>query len=304
MKKEDAKTEGPTPAATVILMRECELDPFEIFLVKRHSKSRFMANAYVYPGGKLEEGDLSEALSYHCRGFLPQAIGSRLGIEEGEALGLHIAALRELFEEAGALFATESNGEDIRFDQPSESERYETYRAMLHEGEVDFEQIVGWEDLCLRIDVLTYFAHWITPENEPRRYDTRFFLARSPGNQELIHDAIETTDSIWLSPRAAIAAFERGEIQLAPPTLHTLTQLSIFSSIDAVISHFSEAQVPCVLPYVKSEGEDFILLLPGDVEYPEPAPVPVEGPSRVTLTGGRWWVPGPESGGHEEEPSE
>ena len=297
MSSESKTPPEPAPAATVVLMREAEGGPFEVFLVKRHGKSKFMANAYVYPGGKLDEADSSDALSYHCRGYLPQALAERLGVDESEALGLHVAALRELFEEAGALYATESNGDEIDFDDESEQERYETYREMLQEGEVDFERIVEWEDLCLRVDALTYFAHWITPDIEPRRYDTRFFLARSPGSQELVHCDRETTDSVWMTPAAAIEAYDGEAFQLAPPTLHTLIQLATFDTIDEVVAHFSEAPIPRVLPKPTSEGSDFILLLPGDADYPvdeatngQGELIPVEGPTRIVLSGGRWWA--------------
>lgn len=287
------ESEAPKPAATVILVRPAAEAPFEVFLVQRHARSQFMANAFVYPGGRLDEADCDERLALHCRGYVPSALAERLGVDdESLAVGLYIAAVRELFEEAGAFLVTESNGERVDFADSTERERYETYRAMLHEGEVDFAQIIEWEDLCLRVDELVYYAHWVTPEIEPRRYDTRFFLARAPDAQELVHDEHETTASAWLSPADALAAYDAGEFQLAPPTLHTLRDLATFESIDELFAFYAEAAIPTVLPRPKAVNGDFILLLPGDPDYPDPDVAPVRGATRVVMKEGRWWARG------------
>lgn len=279
----------PRPASSVVLMRECDDHRFEVFFVKRHGKSKFMANAYVFPGGRMDEEDKDAGVALHCRGYLPQDLAARLGTDETDAVGLHIAAFRELFEEAGALLATESDGSTIDLDSPSEEERYDTYREMLQEEEVSFTQIVEWEDLSLRVDELVYFAHWITPEIEKHRYDTRFFLARAPEKQVLVHDDKETTASSWMAPADAIARAQQGEFLLAPPTLHILTDLASYESIDGALAHYRTADIPAVHPHAVLDG-GVTLLLPGDPEYPGEAPVPVPGPTRVVLEDGRWWA--------------
>ncbi|MCA9562908.1 MAG: hypothetical protein KC561_05435 [Myxococcales bacterium] len=288
---ENTSHNEPRDSATVVMMREADGAPFEIFFVRRHAKSSFMANAHVFPGGRLDEEDCSDVIALHGRGFLPQDLAARLDVEEKTAIGLHVAAIREVFEESGALYATESSGDPIDLASEDGRDRYETYRVMLQDGEVDFEQIVGWEDLCLRFDELTYFARWITPEFESKRYDARFFLAKAPDNQRLIHDDKETTDSAWYSPAQALKAYEAGEIQLAPPTKHILEHLSTFESIDAAIAYFSETEIPTVRPQPESVDGVLTLLFPGDPAYPDQEALGVHGATRYTLQDGKWTAP-------------
>ena len=278
----------PAPASTVVLMRPSEAEPFEVFFVKRHGKARFMANTHVFPGGRMDAEDKSETLVFQCRGFVRQELADRFGLELEEALAYHMTAFRELFEEAGALLATESDGEPIDFSNPVEAERYDTYRVMLQEDEVHFDQVVGWEDLLLRVDGLMYFAHWITPEIEKHRYDTRFFLAKAPTDQHLVHDDKETTASEWMSPAVALKRYEDGEFQLAPPTLHILNKLASFENIDDVFEHFKAADFPAVQPEPIFEDGGLVLLLPGDPSYPHDATTSVEGSTRILLTDGKW----------------
>ena len=278
----------PMPASTVVLLRPAEEVPFEVFFVKRHGKARFMANTFVFPGGRMDAADRSETLEYQCRGFVRQELADRLGLELEDAIAYYITAFRELFEEAGALLATESNGEPIDFANPAEAERYDTYRVMLQDDEVNFDQVVGWEDLHLRMDSLTYFAHWITPEIENHRYDTRFFLANAPTDQHLAHDDKETTASCWMSPIEALARYEGGEFLLAPPTLHTLDRLATFDSIESVTEHYQKADIPQVQPEPVFEDGGLALLFPGDPDYPREAPIPIDGATRISLTDGKW----------------
>ena len=278
----------PSPASTVVLMRPADEAPFEVFFVKRHGKARFMANTYVFPGGRMDKADKSETLEYQCRGFVRQELADRLGLELDDAIAYHITAFRELFEEAGALLATESNGEPIDFENPAEAERYDTYRVMLQDDEVHFDQVAGWEDLHLRMDALVYFAHWITPEIESHRYDTRFFMAKAPTDQHLVHDDKETTASCWMSPAEALERYANGDFLLAPPTVHTLDRLSTFDSIDAVLEHYSKAEVPVVQPEPVFEDGALVLSFPGDPSYPKEGMAPIDGPTRVTLIDQKW----------------
>ena len=278
----------PTPASTVVLMRPADETPFEVFFVKRHGKARFMANTFVFPGGRMDAPDKSETLEYQCRGFVRQELADRLGLELDDAIAYYITAFRELFEEAGALLATESNGENIDFENPAEAERYDTYRVMLQDDEVNFDQVVGWEDLHLRMDALVYFAHWITPEIESHRYDTRFFLAKAPLDQHLVHDDKETTASYWMSPAEALARYAKGEFLLAPPTVHTLDRLSYFGSIDDVLEHYGKADVPVVQPEPVFDDGALSLVVPGDPAYPDGEATPIDGPTRVTLIDEKW----------------
>ena len=293
---EPSGTGDPKQAATVVMMRPCDGVPFEVFLVRRHSKSKFMPDAYVYPGGKMDDEDFEDTMVRHCLGVLGEDAARVFGVSDSKALGLYIAAIREVFEESGALLATENDGAAITYENPDDLDRYETYREALQDEEVSFHQIVGWEDLLLTCDELVYFAHWITPDIEPSRYDTRFFLTRAPVGQQLSHDDKETTDSLWITPRSALARYDGQEFQLAPPTLCTLEMLASFHSIDEALAYYRARTVPTILPHLLSSASNPTLLLPGDPEYPDPVEGDVDKTiTRVFLANGRWWTMGAES---------
>ena len=293
-KDSPSKKAAQTPrlAATVVLMRPCDGVPFEIFMVRRHDKSHFMANAFVFPGGSLserEEEGCSRLLERHCRGYQAEVLKEQLGVEEEIAAGLFVTALRELFEEAGALLASEGDGQAINFSDDAEKDRYETYREALIENEVDFDQIIEWEDLLLSDDSLTYFAHWITPEISPIRFDTHFFLARAPEGQVLTHDKVETVEGRWITPKRALELYKNGKFELPLPTLCTLEKLRSFHSIDEAITYFQDRPIPTVMPHFTQIEDRPTILLPGDPEYPHPVEVAVEGPTRLMMSEGKWW---------------
>src|SRR5262249_4617488 len=145
-----------------------------------------------------------------------------------DAVAQHVAALRELFEEAGVLLARR-NGRIITIDGDS-AVRFARHRHNLLAGTVSFGDLVRSEDLRLALDELNYFAHWVTPEIEIKRFDTRFFIARAPEGQTPVHDEGETIESEWLDPIEAIERSRREEISLPPPTWTTLSTLAKFDS--------------------------------------------------------------------------
>ncbi|MFK7989240.1 MAG: NUDIX hydrolase [Sandaracinaceae bacterium] len=265
----------PREAATVLLARD-EEEGFSIFMVRRHAKSGFMAGAYVFPGGTLDDEDQAPALLDRVEGCSAAGAAAALGEANGQlALGLYVAALRETFEEAGILLA---DGVD-----PGE---LAAGRTRLHEGAA-FLDIVRELDLRLRADALVPFSRWVTPVAEKRRYDARFFLARAPRKQRAEHDRIEVTAGEWLTPGAALDACERGRITLFPPTLRTLEQLVAFDSLDAAIADVRGRVPRPVMPVLRPHGDTIALTLPGDPEHPE-SEVILPGPSRFVLADGRF----------------
>lgn len=266
-------------AATVMVLRD-GADGLEVFMVRRHGKSSFMANAWVYPGGRLDDADTDEDVLARIEGEPRLDLDSKT-----RAAGLYLAAIRETFEEAGVLLAR-PRGSSEWVDLLS-SPRFETYRTMLQTGDESLLHVAEQEDLVFPIDELAYFAHWITPTFEPKRFDTFFFLARAPENQAPLHDQRETTDSFWIRPAEALQRFEAGELYLAPPTQRTLERLSVFDSTDAAFAAAEAMTVPCVIPHLLP-GATPVLLLPGDPEFPSDHPdyalaTPVEGETRMTL---------------------
>jgi ADP-ribose pyrophosphatase YjhB (NUDIX family) len=144
-------------------------------------------------------------------------------------------------------------------------------------------------NVSITVNDLHPFAHWVTPEIETRRFDTRFFLARMPEGQQAKHDESETTALEWLSPREAIARFQRRELMLPPPTWTSIRQLARRSSIDDVLRWAKSRQIVRVMPgFVKNERE-FMLMLPGDPLLPTIPGWDVPEETRFVLQeGGRW----------------
>ena len=268
-----------------------------------------MGGMYVFPGGKLDEEDSGEALLSRmgnvtpadCRRSLDETPKRDLTAEAAAAL--FIASIREVFEEAGVLLARRV-GEDhyVRLDDEKVQQRFSEWRLKLRSGEADFAQILESEDLELAVDNLAYFAHWLTPSRERRRYDTRFFVAYQPEGQEPVIDDHEIVDGVWRSPQEAIADYRRGDIALAPPTLRILEDLGSQSSIEALMDWANERQVWPIMPRVGAVDQKIAILLPWDPAFastegemleglPEPHPM-AEGPSRVVLEGEQWFSRG------------
>lgn len=138
---------------------------------------------------------------------------------------------------------------------------------------------------------LAPLAHWVTPEIELRRYDTRFFLARLPDGQHPRHDGGEMTALEWMSPKTAIAKFERRELRLPPPTWTTIRQLEKLASIDDVFSWARQRKVVRVMPgFVKTDTVT-MLTLPGDPLFPAIADWEVPEETRFVLEEGARWQP-------------
>lgn len=262
---------SPTDAATIIMLREAA-DGFEVFMVRRHSKSPFMANRYVYPGGKLDAADCTEVAARHVEGLTPVQARERLAeeVDPSTALGLFLAGIRETFEEAGVLLARRA-GEEELIDLTSDEEVAETfrvYRRQLMESDISLSEMAERENLLFPLDWLGYFAHWITPYVEPRRFDARFFVAIAPDSQRPLHDKRETTDSVWIRPADAVQRNQAGEFMLAPPTLRTLQQLAEFDSARGAFDWALVHDPPTILPHMEQRHGQLWLFMPGDEEFP------------------------------------
>lgn len=208
-------------------------------MVRRNDKVAFMAGSYVFPGGRVDEGDRPAAGAYHRPPLFED-------LSPEEEAAFRAAAVRELREEA---------------------------------------------NVSITEDDLVPFAHWVTPEIEIRRYDTRFFLARMPEHQVARHDEGETTALEWLSPREAIARFERKTLLLPPPTWTTIRQLSKRHSIEEALDWARSRPIVRVMPGFFKHGDDVTLTLPGDPTFP---PIPgwdVPEETRFVLEDGVRWAP-------------
>ncbi len=273
---------APRDAATVILLRDGP-SGVSVFMVRRHAKSGFMAGAYVFPGGTLDEADRAPSMLAHVVGRDRGEAARLLGEEDGQlALALHVAALRETYEEAGVLHADGATPDAL-----------EAMRRRLLAEEISFAALVPELGVRLRADALTPLSRWITPTVEKRRYDARFFIARAPSEQRAEHDRVEVTAGEWLRPADAIERGARGEIQLPPPTLRTLECLTPFATVDDAIAHAASRPPPRIQPVFRDLGATWALALPGDPEHPERERV-IEGPTRFVLVDGAFRSVDPE----------
>ena len=282
----------PRPAATVILLRETHPNRFEVFLLKRHQKSVFMGGNYVYPGGTLDKKDLDGEIASCCRLFASQP----------ELFGYRIAAIRELFEEAGVLLACDEEGNLFRPSNDSAQARFSEYREHLHKGEITLQELSRKEQLLLHPAQLHFYAHWITPEANPVRFDTIFFVACHPAGQEASPDFKETVEGIWISPREALEKNLEGTLPLSPPTLKTLEDVARFDTVERFLDSLAGAeQRPFVLPVAVTVREENVLVYPWDPEYEayrlgkadETSPhgtisTPADNTTRLVFRKGRW----------------
>lgn len=253
-----ALAEGPAirEAATVMLLRDTDDGP-EVLLVRRNPRSEFVGGFYVFPGGALDPADLSIDAVSRCAGVSPAEADRRLGAG-GRGLGHWVAGLRELFEEVGVLLALDADGERVRVDSPETVRRFAQHRSAVDSGGMTIADVCAVEDLWLDAGAMAYAAHWITPPGQPRRFDTRFFVAGAPEDQEALYDDREIVGQCWIAPGEALQRSEAGEMAMILPTLHNLKWLSGFDRArDAVVAAQEQADVPAVAP--RQVGDRFVL---------------------------------------------
>jgi len=263
-------------AATVMLVRDApEGGGIEVFMLRRNLNSDFVGGAYVFPGGAVDPEDRHDNLGPVCTGRTDTDASTRLGIERG-GLAYWVAAIRESFEEAGVLLAYDESGEIVRLTDhdSTTTSRFLAHRAAVDASERRLVEVCEEEGLRLAVDQIYYFSHWITPEGAPRRYDTRFFVARAPQAQVPLHDDVETIAHLWIRPAEALARHRAGKFELVCPTMRSLLALDRFTSADDLLTHAAAIdEVPAILPRIVAEPEGGLrIVLPGDPEYASAAP--------------------------------
>ena len=243
----------PRLASAVMLLRDIAPGQgMEVFMVRRVIQSDFMPNVYVFPGGSVSQDDRTAELAEDV--CAPPFALSLADPEGRTALGkgIRAAAIRELFEEAGILLAYHDAGMLPINDE--NVTHFDAYRQGFHKRHGSLVAMARAEDLLLATDRLSYFAHWITPEGMPKRFDTHFFLTTAPAEQQAAHDQLETSEGTWITPAEALARFDRKEFPLVFATIYQLRELAAFGSVKEALEATATKHVPTHLPKLIQEA--------------------------------------------------
>ncbi len=258
----------PRPAATLVLMRDGAAGSApQVLMVERNADANFAAGAFVFPGGVLEEVDRSADAARLSPGLTAGQAGLALGDAPGDtdALGYFVAALRETFEESGILLA--SGTADALAPEASRVAAAQA-RERINRGELGFLDWVASQGWVLCTERLVYFAHWVTPEAVPKRFDTRFFLAPAPAGAEALHDTREVVAHRWLTAGEALEAHLAGGIHMIEPTVKNLERLAAYASTRAALEDLRGRTVPRIMPklVMNAEGRR-VIIFPWDPDY-------------------------------------
>jgi 8-oxo-dGTP pyrophosphatase MutT (NUDIX family) len=249
----------PRPASTILLLRDSKARAeIEVFMMVRHYEIDFNSGALVFPGGSVDKGD-QEIIAN------PALYSGGQGFDAAD-LSFRIAAIRETFEESGILLAR-PKGSDSLVDARRASEIEAAHRADLCANKVTFLKVLTDNGMLLALDELVPYAHWITPEGMPKRFDTWFFLAATPPEQAGAHDGKESTDSIWVSPREALEGGESGRFKLPFPTTRNLIRLGKQASVKAALADSHGKKVVTVMPVMTRLNGGRQLRIPAEAGY-------------------------------------
>lgn len=251
---EDSLVTAIRQASTVLLCRDAE-DDFEVFMVVRHHQIDFASGALVFPGGKVEESDADPKLRERCTGET-----------EPEFLPFEIAAIREAFEECGVFLARDAaTGDMITGDR---LKSFDGYRDALNANTISMLEILEKEKLLLACGDIHRYAHWITPEFMPKRFDTHFFVAEAPPDHLAAHDGSESVDSVWVSPRKVLEEAESGKWTVIFPTRCNLQMMAQSRSVDELMKNATAREIVSVLPKIEQRDADSFLCIPCEAGYP------------------------------------
>lgn len=251
----------PRDAATVVLLRDGARGP-EAFLLRRVAGMAFAGGMTVFPGGSVDVADAVADTPW--TGPLPAAWARRFGTDEALARALVCAAVRETFEEAGVLLASPARDANVADLGGAE---WEAERVSLEGRAQSLSELLVRRGLVLRADFLRAWSHWITPESEPRRFDTRFFVAALPQGQLTREVGGESDGVHWMRPADALSAHRRGELPMLPPTAVTLSDMSPYPNVAAVLAAAESRTITPILPRLVGDLGDVRIVLPGEEGY-------------------------------------
>ncbi|MBE3557169.1 MAG: hypothetical protein IMW91_08905 [Firmicutes bacterium] len=263
-------------AATVLLVRAGSAAHPEVYLLRRPANLHAFAGLWAFPGGSVDEQDrdprwaaLLELTAHEATQIAQQRETTGVGIETrrfrtamGAIIAAHlgapvpddpipdpqddpptnlavwVTALRELFEETGVLLATPATA-DTAFPEPA---ALLEARKKLRIGERQLIDILHQFNLRPQRQALAYLGRLLTPSTEPRRYDTRFFLAFLPQTaaaEGRLGASEEVDEERWITSQEAVKLAEEGQLPMAPPTRYALQAIAPYPSLDALWSRFA-----------------------------------------------------------------
>lgn len=246
----------------------------EVYLLRRTAGMPFAGGMTAYPGGGVDprDGDVEVA----WLGPSPDEWATAFGCDQRTARELVCAAVRETFEEAGVLLAGEpqgGTGVDGVVASVSGADWEQQRRALLTR-DLSLTELLAGRGLALRSDLLRPFAHWITPPVEPRRYDTKFFVAALPVGQEARDVSGEADEAAWLTPSAALTEAAAGTRPMLPPTMHTLGQLEPFPDVATALAASPPGPLHPISPTFEETADGRWAVLPDGTRIRLATPLP------------------------------
>lgn len=236
----------PRDAATVVLVRD-GAEGLEAYLLRRRTSMAFAAGMYAFPGGSVDPRDGAPQTRW-AGPSVRQWAGS-FGCAEPLARALVCAAVRETFEEAGVLLAGPT-AEDVVAD--TTAAEWERDRLALLDRTLAMAELLDRRRLVLRSDLLRPWAHWVTPEFEPRRFDTKFLVAAVPPRQRARDVSGEADLAEWVPVGVALADVSAGRRAMLPPTVAVLRDLAEHQDVSSVLA--APRRIERVLPRLKADG--------------------------------------------------
>jgi 8-oxo-dGTP pyrophosphatase MutT (NUDIX family) len=243
------------PAATILLVRDAP--GLEVLMVQRHHQIDFVPGALVFPGGKTAAGDADPAWDAHCDG------------EDLAHRALRICAIREAFEESGILLArpATARGVGAPLAPAAQTATIADMRVAVDKGEDNFLEVVRGAGLVLALDALTPYAHWITPQGMPKRFDTWFYIADAPDDQVAACDGREAVDACWIAPSDALVDAAENRRKIIFPTRLNVEMLAKSASAAEAIAASRARAIVTVEPKVVREVGGMVLTIPAEAGY-------------------------------------
>lgn len=247
-------------AATVVLLRAAESDPSsapEVYLLRRATTMSFAGGRYAFPGGRVDPRDSDASVAW--AGPSAEEWGARFGCSAAEARALVCAAVREMFEETGVLFAGPSPTDVVASTADA---GWEADRHALETRELSLTELLTRRSLVLRTDLVGAWSRWVTPEFEPRRYDTAFFIAALPEGQHARDVSGEADTTVWTPAAQAVADHDAGKVAMLPPTITTLRQVAEHASAPEALAAAADRSLTPIIAEVEQRPDGYWLVWP------------------------------------------